>query len=123
MEIVQILGVMIPIIALCIPIVAILTGPLNKRMALNERREARLMYERIVMEKLDVIKTAVAMGQSTADLRELDQRLASLIGNDELAKLLDPKVPQTPAAKPELRDADLSTEIRRIGAKQHELGS
>lgn len=113
---------MIPITALLIPIVAILTGPFNKRLAMRERREARQMYERIVMEKLDVIKTAIAMGQSGADLKDLDQRLANLIGSEELAKLLDSKTPNTPEASTELRDAELSSEIHIQQARQRERG-
>ena len=114
MDNVAIIGVMIPIVALLIPIVAILTGPINKRAAINERREARQLYERIVMEKLDVVKTAIAMGHSTQDLQELDKRLENLIGTDELKKLLDPKQPKTPDATPELRAVDLQSELKHV---------
>jgi hypothetical protein len=111
------LALMIPIIAVCIPIVAILVGPLSRRMALDERREARKLYERIVMEKMDVIRTAIAMGHSQAELRELDRRLAALIGADEIKTLLDEKSPGVPLAKNELRDVDLSDEMKTLERK------
>src|SRR5688500_17348986 len=89
--------ILIPLAALMIPIVAILgstlTDPLRERMRVAERREARKLFERLALEKLDVIKTGIAMGYSQNDLRELDARLERLIGTDKLKGLLegDPK--------------------------------
>ena len=98
------MALMIPIIAVSIPVVAILVDPWKRRMAMAERREARKMYERIVMEKLDVIKTAIAMGQGSDHIKDLDQRLERLIGSDQLGRLLDEKKPKAPEAPAELRD-------------------
>lgn len=72
------LALLIPIIMVCIPIVAILVNPYRETLKKRERDDARKTYERIVMEKLDVMKTAIAMGQSGDDLEELDARLERL---------------------------------------------
>jgi hypothetical protein len=82
--------ILIPTLALLIPIIAILMEPVKQRMKAGERREARLAYERIAREKLDVIKAGITMGYSQQELRDLDQRLEKLIGEDQLKKLIDP---------------------------------
>ncbi len=48
----------------------------------------RRMYAELVKEKLDVIKTALAMGQSTDEIRELDERLEKLIGTEKMMRTL-----------------------------------
>ena len=109
--------ILIPLTALAIPIFAILTGPISLRMKQAERREARKLYERIVMEKLDVMKTAVAMGIEQNDLKDLDTRLEQLVGSDKLEGLLSGKdAPAVPEVKPdsEMLDADLAAEIDRL---------
>jgi hypothetical protein len=114
------LALMIPIIGVCIPIVAILVDPLKRRMAMDERREARKLYERIATEKLDVMKTAIAMGYGHDDLRELDQRLQKLIGADEVAKLLEPGKPSVPIASMDLKDIDITGEMERQSRKRRQ---
>lgn len=57
-------------------------GPIMQRQRIAERKEARKTYERIVMEKLEVMKTALTMGMGKDDLAELDERLEKLIGAD-----------------------------------------
>jgi hypothetical protein len=109
--------ILIPLAALAIPIVAILMGPFMLRMKQAERKEARKLYERIVMEKLDVMKTAVAMGFEQNDLKDLDQRLEQLVGADKLESLVSGKdAPAVPAIRPdsEMHDADLAAEINRL---------
>jgi hypothetical protein len=113
----SIVWIWIPLTALAIPIVGILTGPIMLRMKQAERREARKLFERIVMEKLDVMKTAVAMGFEQNDLRDLDARLERLVGTDKLQGLLAGKdAPVAPSVQPdsELNDADLKAEIERL---------
>ena len=105
---------MIPIIAVLIPIVAILTSPYKARLKAKEREVARKMYERIVMEKLDVMKTAVAMGFQDTELSALDKRLEQLVGADKLASLLAEKQPGAPLADDGLRNAELDDELRAI---------
>lgn len=105
--------ILIPLTALAIPIVAILVRPMTLRMQQNERERARKLYERIVLEKLDVIKTAVAMGHNRDELAGLDARLERLVGADKLASLLSeskPAVPATPVGG-ELLDTDLDSEL------------
>jgi len=117
----SVVWIWIPLTALAIPIVAILTGPIMLRMKQAERREARKLFERIVMEKLDVMKTAVAMGFQQNDLQDLDARLERLVGTDKLQGLLAGKeVPVAPAVQPgsELNDTDLTNEIERLQRRQ-----
>jgi len=106
------LALMIPIIALMIPIVAILVKPFSDAMRRRERVEARKAYQRLVEEKLDVIKTAIAMGYGDAELRELDARLERLVGTDKLKELLEER-PGVPVPDAELSDTDLASELAR----------
>jgi hypothetical protein len=84
-----------------------------ERLKRAERAEARKLYERLVQEKLDVIKTAVAMGHDESNLRILDERLEQLIGRDKLENLLaeEPRVPEVSA---DLMDDDLQAEVDRL---------
>lgn len=108
------LALMIPIVALCIPIVAILVKPFSESAKQHERIEARKLYERLALEKLDVIKTAVAMGYAQSDLGELDARLERLIGAEKLQQLLDPKTPGVPLAQGEILQAELTDELEQL---------
>jgi len=79
----------------------------------RQAERARDTYERLVRDKLDVIKTAIAMGRSDDEIRELDRRLERLIGTEQLKGLLDQRKPQAPHAHPDLHDADLLDEVDR----------
>jgi len=96
--------IIIPMMIFSIPILSILVGPFTARTKSLEREKLRQMYERLALEKLDVIKTAVAMGYQRADLQELDSRLESVIGSDSMKALLDGKTALRgkPAAKVEI---------------------
>lgn len=59
----------------------------------KDRAEARALYERIVMEKLDVVKTAIAMGYDKQEIRNLDSRLEELVGSEKLQSLLNDDLP------------------------------
>ena len=78
-----------------------------------ERERARQSYERLTRDKLDVIKTAIAMGRSDDEIRELDQRLERLVGSEKLHSLLDPKAPTPPPVTSEILDADIVDEVDR----------
>ncbi len=108
------LALLIPIVALAIPIVAILVKPFSEGAKQRERAESRKMYERLALEKLDVIKTAVAMGYAQSDLKELDARLERLIGAEQLAQLLDPRIPGIPQAPGEMLHAELTEELEQM---------
>ena len=92
-----------------------------ERLRARERAEARALYERVVREKLDVIKTAVTMGYSRQDLAALDARLEQLIGTDKLQALL--ATPDAPAAMPpsgltqDLLDTDIAAEIEKLSPR------
>jgi hypothetical protein len=88
----------------------------------REREKARAMYERLVTEKLDVIKTGLVMGMTRAELDHLDQRLEQLIGTDKMMALLDEKQPATPAA-PQVPAADLESEIEGIKQASDKQGT
>lgn len=101
--------ILIPLTALLIPIVAIALEPLKDRARQAERREARQAYERLMLEKLDILKTGIAMGYSQADLRELDARLEKLIGQDKLKNLLDAK--SNKKLEKEIRALEVESEL------------
>ena len=88
-----ILWALIPLSALSIPIIAIIHANVSARQKLKissmEKAESRRLYERIAMEKLDIIKTAISMGYKTDELTELDRRLEMLVGADRMTELLD----------------------------------
>jgi hypothetical protein len=58
-----------------------------EKLRLADRREERQLHERLTLERLDVIKTAVAMGYSEQQLHELDERLKQHIGDVGMAEL------------------------------------
>ena len=105
---------LIPLTALMIPIIAILGAQVSGQLARNERTKAREMYERIVREKLDVIKTAVAMGRDEDEIEMLDERLERLIGRREMTRLLGKNRPGVPELSHEVESMDLDTEMNRI---------
>jgi hypothetical protein len=107
----ELIWVLIPLSAISIGILAVIVEPVRDAIKKKERQEARQMYERLAREKLDVIKTAVAMGFPRNELEDLDRRLAQLIGVEELKSLLDKKTPGIPLASSDLVDASLGDEL------------
>jgi hypothetical protein len=105
---------MIPLTALMIPIIAIIGSHVGGYLQRRERMEARAMFERLATEKLDVIKTAVAMGRDEDEITMLDARLERLIGTRELSKLLGKKGDELPMMNYELDSVELDDEIERI---------
>ena len=85
-----------------------------ERIRAQDRSEARALYERITRDKLDVIKTALAMGADQQQLKELDARLEKLIGSEKLHALLQAQNPDVPPLKDELLDVDLSQELEQL---------
>lgn len=85
-----------------------------ERIRASDRADARALYERITRDKLDVIKTALAMGADQQQLKELDARLEELIGSDKLHALLEGRDTGAPPLKDELLDLDLSQEIDKL---------
>jgi hypothetical protein len=88
------------------------------RLHFKERAEARELYERLVREKLNVIRDAITMGYSEVELNKLDKRLAELIGEEELKKLIA-QTPEAPIASADLMDTDLMKEVDAL-RKQRE---
>jgi len=82
-----------------------------ERIKAKDRTDARALYERITLDKLEVIKTALAMGYTKRDLAELDDRLEELIGSDKLHRLLDDDSPTTVSVEGEIFDADLVRQL------------
>jgi hypothetical protein len=114
----EFIGLVAVVMLFGIPILGILSGPIKQAQAQRERREARKLYERLTMEKLDVIKTAVALGMNKNDLADLDLRLEQLIGADQMKSMLLQKDPHLP-------DADLDgmsrREARRARARANDI--
>ena len=67
------------------------------RIDAKDRADARALYERITNDKLEVIKTALAMGYNHNDLKDLDDRLEGLIGSEKLHNLLESDSPTAPS--------------------------
>jgi len=88
-------------------------NPEMQRLRYQERSEARELYERLVREKLAVVRDAIAMGYSEVELRKLDKRLAELIGEDELKKLIS-DTPDAPVPNADLLDTDLMSEVEKM---------
>ncbi|GEM_PF-2475834 len=124
------LGLMIAIIILASALAKHLFGPTGGRMKIHasreaertlaasrlkaeERAKARELYERLVREKLEVVKDAIAMGYSEADLDRLDARLEELIGREQLRQLLS-DAPEAPIPEADLMDTDLLAEAERL---------
>ncbi len=82
-----------------------------------ERDEARKLFERVVMEKLDVMKTAISMGMDKTDLEALDSRLEKLIGREKLESLINEDI-EVPEVTGDLLDTDLQSEIDRLQQRQ-----
>ncbi len=98
-----------PVLLGIIITLAVVSSNRHARLLKDKQRET---FERITLEKLDVIKTAVAMGYSHNELAALDNRLEKLIGRDRLEGLLTGAgVPQVTA---ELQAVDLSTEAQML---------
>jgi hypothetical protein len=105
---------------LLIALVIALFVSFNNQQARAERERARRLFERLIDEKLDVIKTAVAMGFSRDDLSYLDQRLEQLIGTEQMQTLLDSRVPRTPPVNTEMQQADLDAELSAMRQQQED---
>ncbi len=86
----------------------------NLRLKLMEKRRMLDAYTELMREKLDVIKTAMAVGYNHDELRQLDERLEQLIGADKMRTLIDEKNPRIPFNSGNLLDADLSSELQRL---------
>lgn len=112
--------IIIPVLALLVPIVAILLSPIQIWMKQRSAAEARRMYERLTREKLDILRSAVAMGYKGEDLADLDARLERLVGPETLAAVLPDKRPPgvrvTVTQDPKLptQELDLESEMERI---------
>ena len=71
------------------------------------------VYKELAKEKLEVIKTALAMGYSDAEIAQLDARLENLIGKDKLVELLKGGSAES-IASADLVDTQLEREIERL---------
>lgn len=112
--------VIIPVLIFSIPIIQALTGPLTVHIKSLERERLRKMFERLSMEKLDVIKTAITMGYKQNDLSELDTRLEAVIGSEAMQKLLEGKNISGSGAgrsKPTVIGINIDTGGRKAAAK------
>ena len=86
----------------------------NLKLRLADKHKMLETYRLLMQEKLETVKTALAVGFTLEDLKILDERLEQLIGADEMRALIDPKEPRVPLVPTRLVDADLSSEIERL---------
>ena len=89
------------------------TRPDKEAIKANERQRNRELYEKLVREKLEVLKTAIALGYDDVQLAKLDTRLEELIGKDELKRLLG-DADAAPRFDEKLLTADMDGEIAEI---------
>ena len=75
-------------------------------------------YKELAREKLEVIKTALAMGYKDDEIEKLDARLENLIGRDKLEQILRGQDPAT-LASVDLLDTQLDHEITRLKQARH----
>ena len=54
----------------------------------REKDKIRGQYMELIKEKLEVIKTALAMGHSDSQVKDLDRRLEKLIGTEKMLETL-----------------------------------
>ena len=98
---------------LLIGVLGLAAWTINSLLKRQQIERSRQTYERLARDKIDVIRTALAMGRSDEDIRDLDERLERLIGADQMKSLLDPINPRPPLPQAELHDADLLSEVER----------
>jgi hypothetical protein len=77
----------------------------------DERFKALEAYRQLASEKLDVIKTAIAMGYNEQELKRLDARLEQLIGAEAVQQLVHG---EAPLPSGDLQRTSLETELRSI---------
>lgn len=82
------------------------------KLSQAERIKALEVYRSLAKDKLDVIKTALAMGYKDDELKLLDERLERLIGRDALANIIEGKAPKP---HPELLSLDVEREKQTLG--------
>jgi len=86
----------------------VIAGVIHSFLAADrrERHKIREYYTTLVKEKLEVLKTALAMGRDASEIAELDRRLERLIGNEEMLNTL-----REPTAKAEAEIEQLSSKL------------
>lgn len=114
----ELIWVLIPLAGIGIGALAIIFEPINNSIRNKERAEARKLYERLAMEKLDVIKTAVAMGYSRDDLADLDRRLEQVIGAEQMKELRDGKIRSIPLPAQDLAGKNPAHEQLRSSERE-----
>lgn len=92
--------------------------PLQGQVSPQVTAKALETYERLAKEKLEVIKTALAMGYKDDDLAALDARLERLVGRDKLAEILHGSGAAAMASA-DLLDTQLDHEVDRLRDMRH----
>lgn len=75
-------------VLLSVPLLGVALYPLNALIGNVFRERRQRMVRDVLNEKLDVLKTAVAMGYKVDELALLDARLEKLVGKEQLEELL-----------------------------------
>ena len=90
----------------------------------NERRKNRVrsMFCELVNDKLDVIRTAIAMGHSPDEIQELDKRLENLIGTEKMLRTLKGGAEDV-QLEAKLMATDLVDEIDRLASAKTKEGN
>jgi hypothetical protein len=75
-------------VLLSIPLLWVALYPVNALIGNVFRERRHRMVRDVLNERLDVLKTAIAMGFKEDDLMLLDERLEQLVGREKLEQLL-----------------------------------
>ncbi len=81
------------------------------KLTRQERLRALEIYHSLAKDKLDVMKTALAMGYRDEDIKRLDERLEKLVGREALAHILSGNAPKP---HPELLSRDVEQEKQTL---------
>lgn len=81
----------------------------------RERKAVRRLHTDLIKEKLDIIKTAIAMGYRDDELAGLDRRLEKLIGTEKSLDALDRSTQPQLSTEAELTTAELIQEVELLG--------
>jgi hypothetical protein len=114
----DLIWILVPLAMVGLVAFALMLDAVKEGARKRERDAARKMYERLMLEKLDVIKTAVAMDYHGDELAALDRQLEQLIGQEQMQQLLDKKTPGVALPSQDLSEASAGAISRKL--REHE---
>ena len=101
---------------------SLLAGAYFNNVEIRQKNGIRQMYVDLVKEKLDIIRSALAMGYSDQALSELDQRLERLIGSEKMLQTLrtEGEALSVKVSDPKIPDNDMEREVEQVKQAHNE---